>query len=63
MIEYLYQEGCRACSKEPLKVRLDGKVVGEIRKVEGGYQYVSKGNRHRGEVLPTVDAVQKTLEE
>lgn len=33
-IEYLYQEGVNACSKEPLKVRCDGKICGEIRKVK-----------------------------
>ena len=40
MIEYLYQEGVKACSVEPLKVRLDGKIVGEIRKLENQF------NRH-----------------
>ena len=65
MLEYLYQEGVPACSKKPLKVRLDGRLVGEIRKVEGGYQYFPKGGSkgNGGPVLPTVSAVQRTLAE
>lgn len=61
MIEYLYQEGVRACEKEPLKVRMDGRVVGEIRKVASGYQYFPKGRSEGGEVFPTVQAVQDSL--
>jgi hypothetical protein len=61
MLEYLYQEGAPTCSKEPIKVRLDGRQVGEIRKVEGGYQYFPKGQRTGGPVLPTVTAVQRSL--
>lgn len=64
MIEYLYQEGVSPCSREPLKVRLDGRICGEIRKVDGGFQYVPKGSFGvRGEILPTVSAVQMTLRE
>ncbi len=61
MIECLYKEGEKACSREPLKVRLDGRVCGEIRKVEGGYQYFPTGARIGGQVLPSVDAVQRSL--
>lgn len=61
MIEYLYQEGVEACSKEPLKVRLDGRICGEIRKVEGGFQYFPKGEKVGGEVFATVTAVQRSL--
>lgn len=63
IIEYLYTEGERACSKGPLKVRLDGRLVGEIRKVEGGFRYFPKGAGQDGggEVFPTVTAVQKSL--
>jgi hypothetical protein len=61
MIEYMYKEGEKACSLEPLKVRLNGRVCGEIRKVEGGYQYFPAGARIGGQVLPSVDAVQHSL--
>lgn len=61
MIEYLYQEGVPACSKEPLKVRLDGKICGEIRKVDAGYQYFPKGQKIGGDIFSTVSEVQKSL--
>lgn len=61
MIEYLYQEGVEACSKEPLKVRCDGRICGEIRKVDGGFQYFPKGQKSGGEVFKTVQAVQRSL--
>ena len=61
MIEYLYKEGEKPCSKEPLKVRVDGRVSGEIRKVDGGYQYFPKGSKTGGDVFATVSAVQKIL--
>lgn len=61
MIEYLYQEGVKACSKEPLKVRLNGRICGEIRKVSGGFQYFPERQEAGGEVFPTVTAVQQSL--
>lgn len=61
MIEYLYKEGEKSCEKEPLKVRLDGKICGEIRKSTGGYQYFPKNQKTGGEILPTVADVQKSL--
>ena len=60
-LSYLYQEGVPACSREPLKVALDGKVVGEIRKVEGGFQHFPEGQKIGGEVFETVALVQKSL--
>lgn len=63
MIEYLYKEGEKTCSKEPLKVRCDGKICGEIRKVENGYQYFTYGIKLCGEVFETILEVQKSLEE
>ena len=62
MLKYLYQEGCKACEKKPLKVSLDGKIVGEIRKVPTGYQYFPKGQKTGGEIFTTVTKVQKSLE-
>lgn len=61
MIEYLYQEGAEACEKEPLKVRCDGRVCGEIRKVSGGFSCFPKGQKVGGEVFPTVAAVQRSM--
>jgi hypothetical protein len=61
MIEYLYQEGVNACSTKPLKVRLDGKICGEIRKVKSGFQYFPKGSKHGGQIYKTVEMVQKSL--
>lgn len=60
-IEYLYKEGEKACEKRPLKVRLDGKICGEIRKVDQGYQYFPKGQKEGGEVFSSVVEVQKSL--
>ena len=42
-------------------VLLDNRVVGKIRPVEGGYQYVTKNNS-LGEVFSTLRACQKSLE-
>ena len=61
-IQYLYKEGEEACSKEPLKVRVDGRACGEIRKVSGGFQYYPKGSKTGGEVFTTVKQVQQDLE-
>lgn len=58
-LEYRYTEGQRYA---PVKVRLDGKHCGEIRPVEGGWQYFPKGQRIGGDVLPTISAVQRSLE-
>lgn len=63
MIEYLYREGAESCSSGPLKVRLDGKICGEIRKVAGGYQYFSIGRNIGGDLFKTVAEVQRSLEE
>ena len=61
MIEYLYKEGEKACENEPLKVRLDGVHVGEIRKVETGFQYFPKGTKWGGGVHTSVALVQQSL--
>jgi len=42
-------------------VLLDNRVVGKIRPVEGGYQYVTKNNS-LGEVFTTLRLCQKSLE-
>ena len=45
-----------------IAVWLDGKRVGSIMAAKGGYQYWPMGNSTPGEIMPTVDAVKKTLE-
>jgi hypothetical protein len=60
-LEYLYTEGKKACADGPLKVKLDGKPVGEIRKVKDGYQYYAKGEKKGGTVFPVVSGVQRDL--
>lgn len=62
-IEYLYQEGVNACSKEPLKVRCDGKICGEIRKVKNGFQYFPKGQKLGGRIFDSITEVQNSLQE
>ena len=62
-IEYLYQEGVRPCTKEPLKVRLDGRICGEIRKVDNSFQYFPKGKKIGGDIFPTITQVQKSLKD
>jgi len=60
MIEYLHTN--KTIEQEPLKVKVDGRISGEIRKVLGGYQYFPKGaRRFRGEIFPSVSLVQKSL--
>jgi hypothetical protein len=60
-LEYDYPEREKACASQPLKVKLDKKHVGEIRKVKDGYQYYPKGEKKGGEVFPKVSEVQNSL--
>lgn len=50
-------------TKNSTTVKLDGAKVGEIKKVEGGYQYSTKHGTIKGEVLPTEAAVKCSLED
>jgi len=61
-IQYLYHEGVEACTVEPLKVRLDGVVCGQIIKVTGGFQYFPKGSKIGGDIFKNVGLVQLSLE-
>ena len=45
-----------------LSVLLDGKKVGEIRKVKGGFQYFPKGSKNGGDVIPQLIDLKKQLE-
>lgn len=49
-------------SKLGLKVLLEGKIVGEIRSVEGGYQYFPKGQKEGGEVFASIFLVKHSIE-
>lgn len=44
-----------------IHVLLDGKRVGEIRSVEGGFQYFPKGQKKGGEVFQTLIDCKKSL--
>ena len=55
MIPQLHGHAC------PIGVSLGKQMVGEIRKVDGGYQYFPKGQRTGGEVFQTVSQVVKSL--
>ncbi|CAB3784578.1 hypothetical protein [Pararobbsia alpina] len=44
-------------------VRLDGKKIGEIRKVPDGFQYFPKGQKKGGFIYSTQDNCRKSLEE
>lgn len=64
MISYENQNGKRDSKGDrhwDIDVRLDGKIVGEIRRVATGYCYKPKG-RKPGDVFPSVEAVKQSLE-
>lgn len=44
-----------------IDVRLDGKIVGDIRHSVNGYYYKPKG-RKQGETFPTLEQVKRSLE-
>ena len=63
MIEYEYTEGNRNAN---VRVRFDGKIVGEIRKEKSrcfeGWRYYPKGEKNGGELFESLRACQKSLE-
>ena len=61
MIIYAHKPGEEPCSREPLKVRVDGPIIGEIRKVEGGYQFFPNRSSTGGKVHSSVEAVKGSL--
>jgi RimJ/RimL family protein N-acetyltransferase len=62
MIEYDFIDGPRGSWK--ISVKLDGKIVGAIKLVEGGFAYFPKGSRKgfATEVFKSVREVQRSLE-
>ena len=63
MIEYQYTEGKIGDRSTPIPVRCDGKRVGTIKPVEGGWQYFPINQKKGGEILKTITEVQKSLEQ
>jgi hypothetical protein len=61
-ITYEEVKGLRGSWK--IRVRLDGKLTGEIRQVEGGFQYFPKGGGkgYAGELFKSVSQVQANIE-
>lgn len=60
-LEYDYPKREKACATKPLGVKLNGRSVGEIRKVKDGYQYYPNGQNKGEDILATVSAVQNSL--
>ncbi len=51
--------------EEMVTVKIDGKIVGTIKEVHGGWQYTPKGhgNKWAGDVYPSLKAVKLSLED
>lgn len=47
---------------EWIKVKMDGKHIGDIRPVDRGYAFFPKGSKISGDVFPTISAVERSLE-
>lgn len=62
MIEYLYTEG-KETERLSCKVRLDGRIVGNIMPVVGGWRYFPKGDKNGGDLFNTLQQCQETLED
>lgn len=62
MIEYQYTEEKIGYRNTPIPVRFDGKRVGTIKPVEGGWQYFPINHKQGGEIFKTITEVQKSLE-
>jgi hypothetical protein len=56
-------EVIKARDKAVWKVKLDKKLVGEIRFLNPGFQYFPRGSKEGGGVLPSLNAVIKSLED
>lgn len=58
LFEFCYTEGR---NDVPIAVRMNGRVTGEIRPVDGGWQYSPKGQKTGGDVFKTVTELQYDL--
>lgn len=65
MITYENQNGkkIRGVRSWDINVRLDGKIVGEIKSLYTGYGYKPTGIRNIGEVFETLADVKRSLED
>lgn len=61
-IEYVYPATGLNPKNHPVKVKLDGKIIGQIKNVDDGWQYVPKGHKKGGEVYKSFMKVQLSLE-
>tara|TARA_R110000772_G_C13310332_1_gene440630 strand:- start:32212 stop:32409 length:198 start_codon:yes stop_codon:yes gene_type:complete len=62
MITYKDGRNSKNSLKTKILVRLDGKLVGYIHNVYGGYKYYPVGDGSGGETFSTVSEVKKSLE-
>lgn len=46
----------------PIKVKMSGRHIGDIKQAIGGYQYFPKGQKIGGEIYPTIKEVKQSLE-
>lgn len=60
-----YEEYSTTRGKWGIRVKLNGKRMGSIKLVEGGFRYFPKGSKKgfAGELFKTVREVQRSLEE
>lgn len=56
-------EVIKAKDKAVWKVKLEKKLIGEIRFLNPGFQYFPRGSKEGGGVLPSLNAVIKSLED
>lgn len=61
-IEYIYPQTGLDPKKHPVKVKLNGRIIGHIKSVEGGWQYFPKGQKKGGEISKSMMKVQLSLE-
>lgn len=55
--------GYRKCKDGSIAVQLEGRTAGHIKKNYGtGWYYQPRGSRQKGDVLPTVQDVKRSLE-
>ncbi len=61
-ISYLYTEGKIGDRDTPIPVALEGKRVGTIKPVKGGWQYFPLHHKVGGTIYDTIQQVQESLE-
>lgn len=61
-IEFLYTEGKVGDRNTKVPVRLEGKIVGTIKPVPGGWQYFPLHHKTGGEIMPRLQDVALSLQ-